>query len=71
MNDFSVLGLLVDRLAKTLEVLEADGYRVIRGTCSAKVHFENHQSFKNIFTILQDNRIAYGSTDLVGCVYQG
>ena len=59
MNDFSILGLLVDRLAKALEVLEADGYRVVRGTCSAKVHFENHHGFKNIFTILQRNRVAY------------
>jgi hypothetical protein len=71
MNDFSVLGLLVDKLAKALEVIEADGYRVVHGTCSAKVYFESHRSFKNIFTILQRNRIAYGSSDLVGCVYQG
>ncbi|MGD9007283.1 MAG: hypothetical protein PVG41_05145 [Desulfobacteraceae bacterium] len=71
MNDFSVLGLLVDKLAKALEVIEADGYRVVRGTCSAKVYFESHRSFKNIFTILTRNRIAYGSSDLVGRVYQG
>ena len=71
MNDFSVLGLVVDRLTAALDVLEACGYRVVRGNCSAKVHFKNHRGFKEIFAVLQRNRIAYGSADLVGCVYQG
>ena len=71
MNDFSLLGLLVDGLAKASNVLEAHGYQVVRKDCSAKVRFENNGRFKNIFKVLQRHRIEYGMSDLVNCVYQG
>jgi hypothetical protein len=71
MNDFSVLGLLVDSLTKTLEVLEADDYQVVREACSAVVRFENRSRFKNIFDILRHHRIEFGTSDLVRCAYQG
>ena len=71
MNDFSVLGLQVEGLARALEVLEADGYHVVRTSCSAKVNFANPHRFKKIFAILSHNRIEHNMSDLVGCVYQG
>lgn len=71
MNDFSVLGLRVERLYEALEVLEADGYRVLRRKSSATINFENRDRFKNIFETLARHRIEHGMSDLMGCAYQG
>jgi hypothetical protein len=71
MNDFSVLGLRVERFARALDVLEADGYHVVRQACSATVDFDNRDHFKNIFDTLTRHRIAHGMSDLAGCAYQG
>ena len=71
MNDFSVLGLLVESLAKVSQVLEDNGYQVSRKACSARVRFENKSRFKNIFDTLQQHRIEFAMTDLVSCTYQG
>jgi hypothetical protein len=71
MNDFSVLGLRVAKLARALDVLEADGYHVVRQECSAKVDFENTVRFKNIFATLARHGIAHGMSDLADCAYQG
>ena len=71
MNDFSVLGLRVESLSKALEILEADGYRVLRRRCSATISFENSDRFKNIFETLARHRIEHGMSDLMGCAYQG
>jgi len=71
MNDFSVLGLLVESLSRTLDVLEADGYPVVRKACSAIVDFENRDRFDNIFLTLTRHKIEHSMSDLVGCAYQG
>jgi len=71
MNDFSVLGLRVEGLARALEVLEADGYPVVRKSCSARVDFENRDRFNNIFDTLARHEIGHTMSDLVGCAYQG
>ena len=71
MNDFSVLGLLVESLAQASEVLEADGYHVDRKACSSTVRFDNNNRFKNIFDTLKQHRIEFAMSDLVNCAYQG
>ncbi len=71
MNDFSVLGLLVDDITQASEVLEEGGYQVDRHACSANVRFESNNHFKNIFDTLKENRIAFVMSDLVNCAYQG
>ena len=71
MNDFSVLGLLVGNLNQAAQALEADGYRLVRSRCSAKVLFDNHGRLQNIFKTLEGNRIPFDTADLVSCVYQG
>lgn len=71
MNDFSVCGLLVEGLARCVNVLAASGYQLIRARCSAKVIFENPRRLRNIYDTLASNGIAYESADLVSGVYQG
>ncbi len=71
MNDFSVLGLRVENLTRALDVLEADGYPVVRNTCSAIVDFESRDRFNNIFLTLTHHKIEHSMSDLVGCAYQG
>jgi len=71
MNDFSVSGLLVEGLSRSVQALEADGYRFIRFRCSAKVIFENRGRLQNIYDTLKGNGIEFESADLVRCVYQG
>ena len=71
MNDFSLLGLRVDNLTKALDLLEADGYLVVRKACSASVDFEDRDRFRNIFDTLARHRIGHSMSDLVVCAYQG
>lgn len=71
MNDFSVLGLRVESLPRAIDALEADGYPVVRNTCSARVDFENRDRFNNIFATLARCKIEHTMSDLVGCAYQG
>ncbi len=71
MNDFSVLGVLVGDLGRATQVLEADGYRIVRSRCSAKVVIDNHRRLQKIYEILQVNGVSYESADLVSCAYQG
>ena len=71
MNDFSQLGLRVENLSRTLALLEASGYRVIRKSCGAKIEFEGRNRLRNIFHTLEQHRIAHTMSDLVGCAYQG
>lgn len=71
MNDFSLLGLRVENLKRAAQVLEADGYRLVRARCSAKVFFDSHGRLQNIFETLQGNGVSFVMADLVSCVYQG
>lgn len=71
MNDFSVLGLIVDNLATVSTLLESDGYKVDQNTCSANVHFENNGQYKKIIHLLQKHGIDFTLSDLVRCAYQG
>jgi hypothetical protein len=71
MNDFSVLGLVVDNVARALEVLESDGYQVDRKVCSAKVRFDSRRRLRNIYNTLARHRVEFTMSDLVSCAYQG
>jgi hypothetical protein len=71
MNDFSVLGLVVDNAAIVSALLKADGYHVDQRVCSTVVHFENNGRYKNILYLLQQHRIDFTLSDLAGCAYQG
>lgn len=71
MNDFSVLGLLVESLTPVVTALENDGYQVDHIGCSAKVRFKNDGQLKKIFNILQQTGIDFVMSDLVDCAYQG
>lgn len=71
MNDFSVLGLIVDNIATVSTVLEADGYKIDQRACSAKIQFENNSQYKSIIELLHQHRIDFTLSDLVGCAYQG
>lgn len=71
MNDFSVLGLIVDNLATVSKLLEADGYNLDQKASSAHVNFENIGQYKNILYLLQQHRIDFTLSDLAGCAYQG
>ena len=71
MNDFSVLGVIVENLNRTIQVLEADGYRLVRSRCSAKVIFDSQVRLQNIYETLNVSGISFDTGDLVDCVYQG
>ena len=72
MNDFSVLGLVVHKLAPALEALQADGYHVVRkkGNC-ARIRFNDLPEFNKLFETLSQNHIDYSTADLVTQAYQG
>lgn len=71
MNDFSVLGVVVQRLAKALKVLENNGFSVTRKQNCARIRFNTRIELSKLFDTLNRNQVAYGTADLVSQAYQG
>lgn len=71
MNDFSVLGLLVDHGPAAVKALKDAGYGVVENQTGTKVIFSDRSDLNNIFKILRVHQIGHSLTDLVGQAYQG
>ena len=71
MGDFSMVGLLVDKLPKTLRVLEKNGIRVAKKACGYEAATDAQFRIGEIVKLLRDHGIDCGMSDLVTQVYQG
>lgn len=71
MNDFSRLGLMVNRLADALPVLRADGYTVHADERGSVLEVDGKDQVAAIMAALHAKAIDCEMADLVGCVYQG
>ena len=71
MNDFSRLGLVVNRLAEALSVLRSNGYMVHTGEQGVMLEIDGKHQVAAIVATLRAQAIDCETADLVSCVYQG
>lgn len=71
MNDFSRLGLVVGRMAETLEALRAGGFQVLTGETGNAVQVDGPEQAQEVFTALMAGKLDFEVADLVSCAYQG
>lgn len=69
MNDFSRLGLVVNRLAEALVVLRAEGFAVTEE--AAGVEIVDHHHLARVLRVLGAQGHSCEMSDLISCVYQG
>lgn len=70
MNDFSRLGLVVNRLAEALAVLRADGC-IVGGEEAPGVEIADHRQLARVLWVLGAHGHSCEMSDLISCVYQG
>ncbi len=71
MNDYSVLGVVVEKLSLAAEVLEENGYQIFPQKKGLIIRFDDARQRGAIFSVLSRRQIDYTLTDLVSCAYQG
>jgi len=71
MSDYSVLGLLVDKLEKAVEVLEKGPFGVTEEGGKVEVAIDDPAHVSQIVQILKDHGIQSEIADVVGGIYQG
>ncbi len=70
MMDYSILGLLVDDLPKTLDVLSEKGF-LVSGKANNSVSLIESSRLKEIVGLLKQEGIGCEISDIVNEVYQG
>ena len=70
MNDFSRLGLVVNRLAEAVAVLRTAGFTVIEEE-AAGVEIADQGQLARVLELLAAQEQNCEMSDLISCVYQG
>ena len=71
MQDFSVLGLRVDKFNHALKILEENQFRVSRRSNLSRIAIAGRAQLHQIVVLLQQHGIDCGLADIVDQVYQG
>lgn len=71
MADFSVLGLLVDRLPEAIGLLEEHRFDIITENRCTKIVTRDLQHTREMFRVLEDGGFGYGFADIADRIYQG
>lgn len=71
MNDFSRLGLVVNRLSEAVTALQASGLTVHEDERGVLVDVSGRDPLDKVFQALASHHLEYETADLVSCVYQG
>lgn len=71
MNDFSVLGVVVNTLEKTVITLQNKGFVLQEEKGATWISFTDKQQLDTIFKELTAGEVQYTLSDLVSCTYQG
>lgn len=70
MEDYSVLGIVVDRYQESLAVLNKSGFAVERLSAEALISFAGPAALGSILHVLKTNRINYDYKDIADGFYQ-
>jgi hypothetical protein len=71
MEDYSVLGLRVDRLDASLKILEHGHFKVKTVSNRTEITIDSADQITNIVNLLGRNGIDWELSDIIGKVYQG
>ena len=71
MNDFSRLGLVVNRLGEAVKALQESDFTVYEDERGVLLDVSGSESLNNVFQTLASHHLEYETADLVSCVYQG
>jgi hypothetical protein len=71
MSDYSVLGLLVDKLEEAVRVLGRNHFSVTQEVGDIEVQVDTADRLPEIVQVLKVNGISCEIADLVGGIYQG
>ncbi|MEE4262830.1 MAG: hypothetical protein V2I56_09050 [Desulfobacteraceae bacterium] len=71
MSDYSVMGLVVDRLDAALGILKEKKFEIQKKTAGFEITIDGAGRISEIVSLLQQNGIDYAMTDTVDQVYQG
>jgi hypothetical protein len=71
MVDYSVMGLLVDRLNEALRTLKDHGFSIEEESWGSEVVIEGPARAREIVRLLQERGISCEMADVVGDMYQG
>ena len=70
-GDFSLVGILVDRLPEAIQLLETSRFEVIAEQHCTQVVTGGLQQVRDLFRVLDDGGIDYRLADLADRIYQG
>jgi hypothetical protein len=71
MADYSVMGLLVDKLEEALRVLGENGFSVLAETGDLEVAIDHPGELQDLVRLLKENGIGCEINDVVSGIYQG
>jgi len=71
MADFTVLGLVVDRLGAALRILEEKKFKIHKNPDGYQINIEGAGRMPEIADLLRQSGIDYALADIVDQVYQG
>ena len=71
MGDFSILGVLVDRLPDAIRLLEKHRFDITTENRCAEVVTDDLAQMRNLFRVLEDGGFDYGFADVADRIYQG
>lgn len=71
MEDFSVIGLTVEDMEKTVVALQRNGIAIENKDALAMAHIDGLNGMKAVLGLLEANGIAFELTDIADQIYQG
>jgi len=73
MADYSVFGILVDRLEGTMAILEANGYpvEIVEAKRAAEVTVAVSERLWDLLKLLREHRVCCSVGDIIGEIYRG
>ena len=70
MEDYSVLGIIVDRYQESLALLRDSGFAIEKHAAVTLIDLENRSSLSNILGLLNENMIRCDYKDIADTFYQ-
>ena len=70
MEDYSVLGIVVDRYQESLALLHESGFIIEKGAAATLINLVDHSSLSEILGLLSDNTIRCDYKDIADTFYQ-